>query len=56
MHEQHISVFLPDGDDEAVPSSVEGMLFPIHPLQITDMGMVTAGTVSTSRTSREHAP
>ncbi len=45
MHERHMAAFLPDGDGEAVPSTVEGMLYPIHPLQITAMGMLTADSL-----------
>jgi kynurenine formamidase len=45
MHERGIAVFLPDGDGEAVPSCVEGMLYPIHPLQIVAMGMSTADSL-----------
>jgi kynurenine formamidase len=45
MHEREIAAFLPDGDGEAVPSTVEGMLYPIHPLQITAMGMLTADSL-----------
>jgi len=40
LHERGVSVFLPDGDGEVVPSNVEGIQYPIHPLQITAMGMV----------------
>ncbi len=39
MHERHIAAFLPDGDGETVPSQVEDMPYPIHPLQLTAMGM-----------------
>ena len=42
MHERHIAAFLPDGDGETVPSNVEGVLYPIHPLQVTAMGMLAA--------------
>jgi len=45
MHERKIAAFLPDGDGEAVPSVVEGMLYPIHPLQIVAMGMLTADSL-----------
>ncbi len=40
MHERRIAAFLPDGDGETVPSNVEGMPYPIHPLQLTAMGML----------------
>jgi kynurenine formamidase len=45
MHERGIAAFLPDGDGEAIPSCVEGMIYPIHPLQITAMGMLTADSL-----------
>lgn len=45
MHERGIAAFLPDGDGEAIPSSVEGIAYPIHPLQITAMGMLTADSL-----------
>jgi len=45
MHERKIAAFLPDGDGETVPSNVEGMLYPIHPLQVTAMGMFAADSL-----------
>jgi kynurenine formamidase len=39
MHERRIAAFLPDGDGETVPSNVEDLPYPIHPLQLTAMGM-----------------
>jgi kynurenine formamidase len=42
MFERRIAAFLPDGDGEAAPSTVDGILYPIHPLQITAMGMACA--------------
>jgi kynurenine formamidase len=45
MHERGIAAFLPDGDGEAIPSSVEGMAYPLHPLQIVAMGMLTADSL-----------
>jgi kynurenine formamidase len=45
MHERRIAAFLPDGDGETVPSNVEGVLYPIHPLQITAMGMLAADSL-----------
>jgi hypothetical protein len=45
MHERRIAAFLPDGDGETVPSNVEGMLYPIHPLQITAMGMFASDSL-----------
>jgi kynurenine formamidase len=45
MHERQIAAFLPDGDGETVPSNVEGVLYPIHPLQVTAMGMLAADSL-----------
>ena len=45
LHERRIAAFLPDGDGETVPSPVDGVLYPIHPLQITAMGMVCADSL-----------
>ena len=45
MHERKIAGFLPDGDGETVPSGVDGMLYPIHPLQLTAMGMLISDSL-----------
>jgi kynurenine formamidase len=45
MRERDIAAFLPDGDGEAVPSCVDGIAYPIHPLQITAMGMCTSDSL-----------
>ena len=45
MHERRIAAFLPDGDGETVPSNVEGMLYPIHPLQIAAMGLFASDSL-----------
>ena len=45
MHERGMAAFLPDGDGEAIPSCVDGMTYPIHPLQIVAMGMMTADSL-----------
>jgi len=45
MHERRIAAFLPDGDGEVIPSSVEGIQYPIHPLQIVAMGMLAADSL-----------
>jgi kynurenine formamidase len=42
MFERRICGFLPDYDGEAVPSTVAGVRYPIHVLQIVAMGMLTA--------------
>jgi kynurenine formamidase len=39
MHDRRIGAFLPDGDGETVPSNVEDIPYPIHPLQQTAMGL-----------------
>ena len=46
MHERKIAAFLPDGDGETVPSVVDGMLYPIHPLQIVAMGMLVSDSLN----------
>jgi kynurenine formamidase len=46
LHERHVAAFLPDGDGETVPSTVEGIGYPIHPLQITAMGMLTSDSLN----------
>ena len=45
MHERGIAAFLPDGDGEAIPSTVEGITYPIHPLQIVAMGMLCSDSL-----------
>jgi kynurenine formamidase len=45
MHEKRIAAFLPDGDGEAVPSVVEGITYPIHPLQVVAMGMLVSDSL-----------
>jgi kynurenine formamidase len=45
MHERRISAFLPDGDGETIPGTVEGLRDPIHPLQIVAMGMLAADSL-----------
>jgi kynurenine formamidase len=45
MHEKRIAAFLPDGDGETVPSQVEDMPYPIHPLQLTAMGMCVSDSL-----------
>ena len=52
MHERRIAAFLPDGDGETVPSNVEGVLYPIHPLQITAMGMLAADSLQLEDVAR----
>ncbi len=37
---------LPDGDGETVPGTVDGILYPIHPLQIVAMGMVASDSLN----------
>jgi kynurenine formamidase len=45
MHERRIAAFLPDGDGETIPSGVQGLATPIHPLQIAAMGMLAADSL-----------
>jgi kynurenine formamidase len=45
LHERKVAAFLPDGDGELVPSYVEAIEYPIHPLQITAMGMLCADSL-----------
>src|ERR1035438_4787139 len=42
LHERKVAAFFPDGDGETVPSNVEGVMYPVHALQIAAMGMVCA--------------
>jgi kynurenine formamidase len=46
MHERKIAAFLPDGDGETVPGRVEGIPWPVHPLQITAMGLCCADSLN----------
>lgn len=46
MHERRIAMFMPDGDGEAVPSTVDGVLYPVHPLQIVAMGMAVSDSLN----------
>jgi kynurenine formamidase len=45
MHEKRIAAFLPDGDGEAVPSVVDRVTYPIHPLQVVAMGMLVSDSL-----------
>jgi kynurenine formamidase len=45
MHELRIAAFLPDGDGETVPSVVDGVTYPIHPLQVVAMGMLVSDSL-----------
>ncbi len=46
LHERCVAGFLPDGDGETVPSTVDGIAYPVHPLQITAMGMLAADSLN----------
>jgi kynurenine formamidase len=46
MHERRIAMFMPDGDGEAVPSTVDGILYPIHALQVVAMGMAVSDSLN----------
>jgi kynurenine formamidase len=52
LHERKVAVFLPDGDGETVPSPVDGIPYPIHPLQITAMGMLCADSLQLEELAR----
>src|SRR5437763_727518 len=52
MHERRIAAFLPDGDGETVPSNVEGVQYPVHPLQVTAMGMLAADSLQLEDVAR----
>ena len=45
LHERKVAVFLPDGDGETVPGPMDEIQYPIHPLQVTAMGMVVADSL-----------
>jgi kynurenine formamidase len=45
MHERRLSAFLPDGDGETIPSTVDGVTYPIHPLQVVAMGMLVSDSL-----------
>jgi kynurenine formamidase len=46
MHERGIAMFMPDGDGEAVPSTVDGILYPVHALQVAAMGMAVSDSLN----------
>jgi kynurenine formamidase len=52
MHDRQVAAFLPDYDGEVVPSTVEGMLYPIHVLQIVGMGMLTSDLLNLEALAR----
>jgi kynurenine formamidase len=45
LHDRKVAVFLPDGDGEVVPGPMKEIEYPIHPLQVTAMGMVVADSL-----------
>ena len=53
LHERKLAVFLPDGDGETVPANVEGIQYPIHPLQVTAMGMCVADSLQFEELAKE---
>jgi kynurenine formamidase len=52
LHERKVAGFLPDGDGELVPSYVQGLQYPIHPLQITAMGMMCSDSLQLEEVAR----
>jgi len=45
LREREVAVFLPDGDGETIPGPLKEVLYPIHPLQVTAMGMCVADSL-----------
>ncbi|MBN1264671.1 MAG: cyclase family protein [Anaerolineales bacterium] len=45
LHEREVAVFLPDGDGETVPGLMKEIQYPLHPLQVTAMGMAVADSL-----------
>jgi len=45
LHERQVAAFFPDGDGETVPSKVEGVIYPVHTLQIAAMGLACADSL-----------
>ncbi len=52
MHERRIAAFLPDGDGETVPGCLREIGYPIHPLQVTAMGMTVADSLNLEEVAR----
>ena len=52
MHERKIAAFFPDGDGETVPGTVDGILYPIHPLQVVAMGMLVSDSLNLEDVAR----
>ncbi len=52
LHARKVAAFFPDGDGETVPSNAEGILYPIHALQIPAMGMVCADSLQFEEVAR----
>jgi len=46
LHERKVATFFPDGDGETVPANVEGVVYPVHALQLAAMGMVCADSLN----------
>jgi kynurenine formamidase len=45
LHRRRVAAFLPDGDGETIPCSVEGVGNPVHALQIGSMGLACADSL-----------
>ncbi len=52
LRQRKVAAFLPDGDGETVPAPVDGVPYPIHPLQITAMGMCAADSLQLEELAR----
>jgi len=46
LHERKVAAFFPDGDGETVPANVEGVVYPVHALQLAAMGMICADSLN----------
>jgi kynurenine formamidase len=45
LHDWQVAAFLPDGDGETIPSTVDGIDRPIHALQVVAMGMAVSDSL-----------
>jgi kynurenine formamidase len=46
LHDWQIAAFLPDGDGETIPGTVDGVDRPIHALQVAAMGMAVSDSLN----------
>jgi kynurenine formamidase len=45
LHDWQIAAFLPDGDGETIPGTVDGVDRPVHALQVAAMGMAVSDSL-----------